>query len=158
MWLWALNWWYQHQLYFNPALGHYAVFVVLCLTFTLLICFENVDIYIFAFPIISQHWDDTGSWNPSSFKLRTRSSCIFNTITADGLETQEPRHQQPWHRPSLPRIFWFQHHTSQFTHHFTHIFKQWTCHAERVDNPSWSFQLQVYKITTSYWWVSARKT
>ena len=30
---------------------------------------------MFAFSLISQHWDDTGSWNPSSWKTRTHLSC-----------------------------------------------------------------------------------
>ena len=30
---------------------------------------------------------------------------------------KEPRHQQPWHWPSSPEIFWFQHH--RFSHWFS---------------------------------------
>ena len=42
---------------------------------------------IFAFSIISQHWDGTGSWNPSSWKTRTWSS-MFNIMVADDLVTK----------------------------------------------------------------------
>ena len=43
---------------------------------------------IFAFSVISQNWDVTGSWNPSSLKTRTCGSCIGNTIAADVLAMQ----------------------------------------------------------------------
>ena len=44
--------------------------------------------YIFAYFIISQYWDGTGRWNLSSWRTRTGSSCIFNTMVADELVTQ----------------------------------------------------------------------
>ena len=43
---------------------------------------------MFTFSIISQHWDATGSWNPSLWKTRTRLFCIVNTMGADDLAMQ----------------------------------------------------------------------
>ena len=40
---------------------------------------------IFAFCIISPHWDGTGSWNPSSWKTKTSLSCIGIMMLADDL-------------------------------------------------------------------------
>ena len=64
---------------------------------------ENLKI-IFPFSIISQHWESTGSGNPSLWKTRSRLSCIFNTVVAGGVATQwsrssaaSPGHQQTWY-------------------------------------------------------------
>ena len=40
---------------------------------------------IFAISIISQHYDDTSCWNPSSSKAKTCTSYIINTMFADDL-------------------------------------------------------------------------
>ena len=41
--------------------------------------------------MISQYWEDTGSWNSYSQKTRTHLSYIVNIMTADGLATQGAR-------------------------------------------------------------------
>ena len=43
--------------------------------------FQNV----FSFSLISEHWDDTGSWNPSPWKTRIQLSCMVNIVAADDL-------------------------------------------------------------------------
>ena len=40
-------------------------------------------------PYFSPHWDDTGSWNPTTWKTWTYLPCIG--IAADGIATQEAR-------------------------------------------------------------------
>ena len=40
---------------------------------------------ISSFSIVSQHWDSTCSWNPSSWKAFTQLSCTINTIASDDL-------------------------------------------------------------------------
>ena len=52
---------------------------------------------VLAFSIISQHWDGTGSWKPSSWTTRL-SDTRSQDISTHGI------------RPSSPGIFWFQHH------------------------------------------------
>ena len=46
---------------------------------------------IFTFCIIAQYTDGTGCWNPSLCKTRNSSSCIVNTMAADGLVMQGAR-------------------------------------------------------------------
>ena len=53
-------------------------------------CFaESQD--IFKFSIISRNWNDSGSWNHSSWKTRTRLSYIVSTQAADDLSTDRAR-------------------------------------------------------------------
>ena len=61
------------------------------LTFDVLIFFLKNDRNKFVFSIISWRWDGGGSNNPSSWKTRTPSSYIVNTIAADGLVIQGAR-------------------------------------------------------------------
>ena len=46
---------------------------------------------IFAFSVISQHWDGTRSVNPSSWMIRTHVSCMVSTMAADDLAAQGAR-------------------------------------------------------------------
>ena len=49
--------------------------------------------HAFTFCVISLHWYDAGTWNPSSSKTRTYLFYIVNIRTSPG-------HQQPWYWPS----------------------------------------------------------
>ena len=46
---------------------------------------------LFAFSFNSLNLNDTGSWNPSSWKTRTHLSCIVSAMVADGLVMHEAR-------------------------------------------------------------------
>ena len=50
--------------------------------------FEREQKHIHTSDVISPHWHDTGSWNPSSSKTRTYLFYIVNIIGADVLATQ----------------------------------------------------------------------
>ena len=66
--------------------------------------------YIYTFSLCHfQHWDGTGSWNPSSSKVRTYSSCTVNTIVADDLVTQRARASAAMVLTCHRRIFQIQH-------------------------------------------------
>ena len=47
--------------------------------------------FLFTFNVIPSHWQDTGSWNPSSGKTRTYLFYIVNGMGADVLAMQGPR-------------------------------------------------------------------
>ena len=47
----------------------------------------NKIIHMNVFLIISQHWDDVGSWNPSLWMTRVHLSCMVNIMLADALGT-----------------------------------------------------------------------
>ena len=49
--------------------------------------FQREHKHIFTFCVISPHWYDTGSWNPSSNKTRTYLFYIVNIMAADVLAT-----------------------------------------------------------------------
>ena len=49
------------------------------------------NIKVFAFSIISWHWDGTGRWNPCSWNTGISLSWMVNIMVADGLATQEAR-------------------------------------------------------------------
>ena len=57
------------------------------LTIHVLNCSEGTE-NRFTFYIIPPQWQNRGSWNPSSCKIRTRLFYMVITMTADGLATQ----------------------------------------------------------------------
>ena len=70
----------------------------LCLTLEMTgdeLCFVVLNCWIFfrkhknmiAFSLISPHWCGAGSWNPSSRRTRSHSSCKINTMAAEVLAT-----------------------------------------------------------------------
>ena len=76
----------QLKIHVAPSVGDIDVFRGAQIVFNL--CCTDVSKYdIFAFSIISQHWDDTGSWNSSRWKTRTHLSYIVTRKAGDGLVT-----------------------------------------------------------------------
>ena len=76
---------------FSPHLHesctHVSWYTITSASLLLLICLRKHEI-IFAFCVISWHWNDTGSWKPSSWKAKTCLSYVINFMVADGLVTQ----------------------------------------------------------------------
>ena len=58
---------------------------------------------IFAFSMISQHWNGTGNWNPSLWKTRNHLSYLVNTGVADDPVMQGARTSSTM---VLAKLFW----------------------------------------------------
>ena len=95
-----------------------------------LIFFKKKCLNIFSFSIISQCWDGTCSWNPSTRRIRSWASYVANTTTADDLSEDVTEPSTTSVLSNSPWIFWFQHQDVQLDTQFPDDLK-W------VDNFDW---------------------
>ena len=70
---------------------------VIFLPLSCCISFQKYEIHL-SFSVIPHNWDDAGNWNPSLWKARAHSSCVFHTMVVDTLATEGGI------RPSYPGI------------------------------------------------------
>ena len=54
------------------------------------------ELKISTFPLIIQHWDSAGSWNPSSCIVKNMAAAVWH---------KEPGNQQPHYWPIIPEYF-----------------------------------------------------
>ena len=71
----TFNWWVELGL-----CGWDIVFINYC----------RVELGIFAFSIISQHWHGADCWNLSPLKTETHVSCTISSMAVDGPTSQHP--------------------------------------------------------------------